>query len=271
MNIKNLIKAIIIGIAKIIPGLSGTILMITFNLYDKAIDSITRFWNNPKKNFFFLITLATGVLIGVVTFSKIISYLINNYYIYTISLFIGLILGGILTIKKEIKNNLKNYIYIIISFIIMYYISRTNLTNIYILKNNFIDILTFFIAGLLEAIGTIVPGISSTALLMLLGIYPYYIDILSNLLNINYLITNLNFLIPFLIGLILGIITISLIISYLLRYHKEKTFSIILGLSLSTILTLSISIIQKITNTYIIFPCIILLLIGFLLTTKINQ
>lgn len=271
MNIKDLIKAILIGIAKIIPGLSGTILMISFNLYDKAIEAITRFFDSPKKNLLFLINLGTGVIIGIVIFSNLIKYCLDNYYIYTISLFIGLILGGILTLKEEISSKISNYLYIILSFILMSLVSTSNLTNIYIIKGNFIDIVMFFLSGILEAIGTIVPGVSSTALLMITGIYPYYIEILSNLLNINYLLNSLNFLLPFALGLFIGVIIISLLISYLLRNHKEKTFSIILGLSLSTIITLGTNIITKINNTYIIFPCIIFLILGFLLTNKINQ
>ncbi len=270
MNIKELIKAILIGIAKIIPGLSGTVLMISFNLYDRAIDAITRFFNNPKKNFIFLMNLAIGVLIGIVLFSKLINYCLDKYYVYTMSLFIGLILGGIITIKKEITNKTSNYLYIIISFIIMTFLSTSNLANVYILKGNYIDIIVFFFSGILEALGTIVPGVSSTALLMLTGIYPYYLNILSNLLNFNYLLNSINFIIPFGIGLAVGIIIISLFISYLLRYHKETTFSCILGLSLSTIITLSKGIIYDITSISTILICLILLIIGFITTNKIN-
>jgi len=271
MNIKELIKAILIGIAKIIPGLSGTVLMISFNLYDKAIEAITRFFNNPKQNLIFLIKLGIGVMIGVVLFSNIIRYCLDKYYVYTMSLFIGLILGGIITIKKEITNKKSNYIYILIFFIIMNLISTSNLANVYVIKGNFVDIIIFFMSGLLEALGTVVPGISSTALLMIIGIYPYYIEILSNLLNINYLLSSLTFLIPFTLGLFIGIVIISLSVSYLLRNYKEKTFSIILGLSLSTIVTLSNGILLKIINPIMILPCIIFLILGFVLTNKMNS
>ena len=109
MNIKELIKAILIGIAKIIPGVSGTILMISFNLYDKALDAITKFFNNPKKNFLFLMNLAFGVLIGVVLFSKVIIYFLNEHYIYTMSLFIGLILGVIGLIWMAVESSEKSF------------------------------------------------------------------------------------------------------------------------------------------------------------------
>lgn len=270
MNINILIKAVFVGIAKIIPGLSGTILMISFNLYDRAIDAITSFFNNTKRNFVFLLNLSIGVLIGVVLFSNLIKYCLDNYFVYTMSLFIGLIFGGIVTIKKEISNKGINFFYIIVSFVVMTLLSNSNVANVYVLKNNFVDIIIFFLSGLLEAVGTIVPGVSSTALLMLVGVYPIYINILSNLLNFNYMLDSIYFLLPFLFGLILGIIIVSLLISYLLRYHKEVTFSIILGLSLSTILVLVRGLVIKLFSIQIIVVSLILLCIGFVITNKIN-
>ena len=95
-----LFKGIIIGIGKIIPGVSGSMLAVSMGLYENLIYSVNNFFDNPKKNFFFLTKLAIGVLIGIVLFSNIIKYFLEEYYIYTMTLFIGLILGGIITIKK---------------------------------------------------------------------------------------------------------------------------------------------------------------------------
>lgn len=262
----NILKGIIIGIAKIIPGLSGTILMISFNLYDKAINAITRFFDNPKSNFKFLLTLFIGVVIGIVFFSKIVSYFINNYYIYTISLFIGLILGGLSLIKKEFKITKKNILLFLLSLVFLLYLTYSNKVNVYILKNNYIDILIFIFSGFLEAIGTVLPGVSSTALLMMIGIYPYYIEILGNLFNLNKLISSIYFLLPFSVGLILGIIIISLLVNYLFKYHKENTFAIIFGVSISSIITLLSSIIFKIPNILTLLTSISLILIGYLIT-----
>lgn len=262
----NILKGIIIGIAKIIPGLSGTVLMISFNLYDKAIMAITSFFDNPKENFLLLFKLFVGVVIGVVFFSKLVSYFISNYYLYTISLFIGLILGGISIIKREIKGKKSSYIWMLISFLGMLWFSFTNFTSVYVLKNNVIDILVFFIAGLLEAMGTILPGVSSTALLMVVGVYPYYIKILSNLLNVSYILNSLYFLIPFGIGLVVGVILISLLVNYLFKYYKENTFAVIFGLSISTIVTLILGIIPFISNILSLVLVILLIGIGYLVT-----
>ena len=119
MNIQELIKGIIVGIAKIIPGLSGAVILISFNLYDRAIQAITHFFENPKKNFFFLLNLSLGIIIGIVLFSKIIIYFLTKYYLYTTTLFLGLIIGGIPTIIKEIPKRKNNNFLVLISFIVM--------------------------------------------------------------------------------------------------------------------------------------------------------
>lgn len=266
----NILKGIIIGIAKIIPGLSGTVLMISFNLYDKAIEAITSFFDNPKNNFWFLFKLFVGVMIGVVFFSKLVSYFINNYYLYTISLFIGLILGGISIIKKEIKGKKSSYVLMFISFVVMLWLSFSNFTSVYTLKNNITDVLVFLLAGVLEAVGTILPGVSSTALLMIIGIYPYYIEILSNLLNVSYILDSLYFLLPFGVGLVGGVIGISLLVNYLFKYYKENTFAVIFGLSISTIVTLFLEVVSCIASFWALVIVILLVGIGYLITNIFN-
>jgi len=266
----NILKGIIIGIAKVIPGLSGTVLMISFNLYDKAIEAITCFFDNPKKNFVFLLKLFIGIMIGIVFFSKLVSYFLNNYYLYTISLFIGLIIGGLSVIKKEVRRNKGNFLLLVISFLAMMWLSFSNLTSVYTLKNNCIDMLVFMLAGFLDAIGTILPGVSSTALLMIIGIYPYYIDILSNLLNVGYIFDSLYFLLPFGGGLVLGIVIISLMVNYLFKHYKEKSFAVIFGLSLSTIVTLVIGLIPYISSILSFVLVILIMLVGYLITSIIK-
>ena len=268
MNILLLIKGIIIGVAKIIPGLSGAVLMLSFNLYDKAINAVTNFFDNTKKNFLFLSNLGIGILIGIVLFSKIIYFFINNYYLYTTSLFIGLIFGGIPVINRNVSKNKYNIIVASLSLILMLMLALSNLDNTYIIKNNYMDIIIFLLAGLLEAIGTILPGVSSTALLMLVGVYNIYISTISNIFNIEYLIATIRFIIPFSIGLLAGCIFLSILIDYLFKNYKEKTFSFILGISISSIILLSIKVLPFIHNIQDIIISITLSIVGYLIVYK---
>ena len=269
MNILEILKGIFIGIAKIIPGLSGAVLMISFNLYDRAIDAITNFFSDVKNNFLFLFNLGVGVVIGIVFFSNILNYFIDNYYAYTTSLFIGLILGGVPVIWKSVGKDRINYLFMALSFILMFVLSIFNINNNYILKNNLIDIFVFFISGVLEAIGAVVPGISSTALLMIMGIYNIYIDILSNLYNIEYLFNNIYFVLFFTLGLFFGVIGVSILIDYLFKNYKSFTFSFIIGVSISSLVLLFINILFFINSIYMFVVCLFFIFIGYIISMKI--
>ena len=237
------IKGIIIGIGKIIPGVSGAVLAIILKVYDEGLNSIINFFKNPKQNILFLTKIGLGILVGIILFSNIINYTLTNYYVITMLFFIGLIIGGIPSILKEVDK--KDYIYSLI----------TNINNNYLITNTYKDYLVFFLGGITEALGTVIPGLSSTALLLILGIYNTLITKIS---NISKLIIDLKILLPFTIGLILGLILISKLIIYLLNKHKKKTYSIIIGLLISSIITLII-------KTFLITPSLIELLIGLLL------
>ena len=243
--------------------------MISFNLYDRAIYAITNFFENPKKNFVFLANLSLGILIGIVFFSKVISFFINHYYTYTTSLFIGLILGGFPILFKKIDKSKGNYLIMIVSFTIMTILSLSGINNTYTLKHNYIDIIIFFISGLLEALGTVLPGISSTALLMLLGVYNIYITTISNLFNLTLIKETITFLIPFSLGILIGVISITLLVNYLFKHHYQLTFSLILGVSISSVLLLIIKVFIGITSITSLIISIFILSIGYFIMSKI--
>lgn len=251
-----IIKGIIIGIGKILPGVSGAILAISLNVYDKGLDAITNFFNNVKKNSIFLIKIGIGISLGLVFFSKIIKYFIINFKIEITLLFIGLIIGGIPLLFKEVKEK-KHYISSIVSFIIIIIISLLSV------KNNHSNI-TFFnlvLAGFVDAIATIFPGVCGTTLLMLMGSYDLIITALSNVTN--NLISSIKILVPFSIGMFTGIIIISKFINYCFRKYKSLTYAIIIGVVLSTTLILFLEQIITISNISEIIVSFILLITGY--------
>ena len=157
------------------------------------------------------------------------------------------------------------------SFIIFFIISISNLNSNYILKGNILDIIILFISGLLEAIGTVVPGVSSSALLMILGTYNIILSSIGNITSISVILTNIKIIIPFLLGVFLGIITLIKIIDYLLKKHENKLYSFVLGVLLSSIILLIIKVFkEKITIVELILG-IIFLLLGVLISNLIKK
>lgn len=228
---KNFIKGLVVGIGKIIPGVSGAMLAISMGIYDKSLDFICSFRNNIKESIKYLFPIGLGIVLSIIFFSRVLSICLEKFYFVTMLFFVGLIIGGIPMIVNKVKKN--NYYIAIISFIIFFIISIGNINNIYIIKNNMFDLFVFFLSGIVDAVGTVVPGISSTALLMIMGTYNGVISSIGNL-------RPLNILLPFGFGLIIGLVVIAKVVNYLFRKYEDKMYAFILGILLSSVILLII-------------------------------
>ena len=267
-----ILKGVIIGAGKIIPGVSGGMLAITLNVYDKGIKAISEFFKDIKGNLIFLCTIGIGILISVISVSKVIKYTLDLYYLPTMLLFIGLIIGGIPAIINTAKQekNFKNILIMIIPFILVFLLQITNNT-----FNTDIDKETSFIPllliGIVDAITMIVPGISGTAILMMLGYYDIVISSFSTLTDFSLLSSNLSVLIPFGIGMVLGTIVLTKIINYFLENHRISSYYAITGFALSSVLLL---LVQTFQNNYTISEVIIsliLLIIGYIISRRLDK
>lgn len=228
---KNFIKGFIVGIGKIIPGVSGAMLAISLGIYDKSIDFICNFKNNKKESIKYLFPIALGVILSIIFFSRVISFCLSNFYLITMLFFIGLIVGGIPNVVNKVEK--KDYYIVIISFIIFFLISINNIDNVYMIRNNFFDLLIFFLSGIIEAIGTVVPGISSTALLMVMGTYN---DVIASIGSLS----NFTILVPFGIGLFVGLVLFVRIINFLFKKYKNRVYASVLGFLMASVILLII-------------------------------
>ena len=265
------LKGMLIGIGKIIPGVSGSLLAINFGIYENFIESITNFFSNWKKNTKFLLTIGTGIIISIVIGSKLINYILINYYFLTMMLFLGLIIGGTYNFSKNIIYKKYDLITISIIIIIILLLSINNNNHIYYLKGNIIDDIVFFFGGIIEAFTSVIPGISGTAIEMILGIYNNIIELFSSILNIQYVIDNINLYLSFGLGLFISFIISILLVHICLKKYKRISNIIIFSLSISSIIIL-----LKLTfSTKIIFIELIiglmLLVLGLLISSILDK
>src|SRR5574344_1712746 len=103
-NIMLVIKGFIMGIANIIPGVSGGTLALILGIYEDFIGAISHFFSNFKKNISFLIPIAIGMVLAIVSLSRVIDYSYNHFPIPTSLFFVGLVLGGIPMLLSKVKN-----------------------------------------------------------------------------------------------------------------------------------------------------------------------
>jgi len=254
------LKGFIIGIAKIIPGVSGAMIAVSFGIYDKLINAVTNFFDDKKNNFKFLLIVGSGILLSIVTFSNIVRYFIGNYYLITMMLFIGLIVGGTYNFSKNIEYSIKNIMVIILITFGVLFISLFNINNTYTIQGNYLDYVMFFIGGIIEIFSSIVPGISGTALLMLIGIYDNILMLFSNIFNLTFVIDNIILYISYGMGMMISFIVCAIGISYLLKKYRKLFDTIILGLSISSIILL---IIMAFSNSFRFLDLIIGIVLFF--------
>lgn len=235
---------LLIGTAMIIPGVSGGVIAVIFNVYDKMIYALTNLFKNFKRNFLFLFILGLGIIIGAVWFSKIMMFLYTYHELQTKFAFIGLILGGVPYLFNQIKINTNkrvNYIALLISFLLsiaLLFISK-NVYNIDLDSESnslIINVFKLFLAGIIYSVGKIVPGISGSFLLIIIGMYEYVLKIISNPFSIC--LNDVFKLIPFVLGLIVGIVVLLKVMSALLKKRYRLVYSIIIGFVIGSVPTI---------------------------------
>ena len=234
-----IIKGFIIGIGKIIPGVSGSMLAITLGVYEKIIESISNIKKNAKYNISFLTKIGIGIILSITLISKIIVKCLNQYYLPTMLLFVGMIIGGMPNIIKKTKLNTSIIIITIIILSILTLItSKINITTHYQIKYTLIDTIKLIGIGIVDALSSIIPGISGTALLMMLGYYDIILNTFANITNTNSITQNIFIITPFIFGFIIGTITISKLINIIIKKHHNTMNIIIIVFMTSTIIIL---------------------------------
>ena len=271
------IKGMIIGLANVIPGVSGGTLMITLGIYEKIIDTISHIFKNLKENIKFLMPLAFGIVLSLLLFSKIIGISLDKYPLATTLFFLGLIVGGIpLLLKKIRKNkdskNISNYIIAFISFafIILFAMLKSG-NDINLNSVSFFDVILLFIVGLVASGTMVIPGISGSFVLMLLGYYKPIIDTIRSLTNFSLLGHNIIVLGSFGIGVLLGIILIAKLIELLLKKFETKTYYAVFGFVIASCIAIIKPLFSLKLKILEIVVGILLFSLGSLISYKMSE
>ena len=249
-------KGILIGIGMLLPGVSGGVLAVILGIYDKVIYSINNFKRDVKGNIRFLLPLIIGIIIGAVISAKVLKFVFDRYYVEACYTFMGLVLGCIPYLVKDVKKKESiNYVALIITFIISIIMSILSINgNSINTFNESTGLIYFFLAGVLFITGKVIPGISSSFLLMMIGMYDYFLILLSN----PFIIFDRNIfeIVFLLLGIISGGLILIKLMGILLKRYYSLTYSVIIGFVIGSVITIYP---DKITLSGVLF-----FLIGFL-------
>ncbi len=256
----------------VVPGVSGGVLAVIFGVYDKMIYSLTNLFKSFKKNFTFLFILGLGILVGVIWFSNVMMFLYKSHEVITKFSFIGLILGGVPYLFKIVKNKKEKINFLVITLTILLSFSlwmfSSSIFNIDLDKESssiIINYINLFIAGIIYSIGKVIPGISGSFLLIIIGMYEYVLSIMAHPIKIG--LMQLDKLIPFIIGMIVGVILLLKLINYLLNKHFGLTYSIIIGFVIGSVP----AIIPSFDLSLNLITCIVAMISCFILSYKLTK
>ena len=282
--IKLFFKGIFMGIADAIPGVSGGTIALLLGIYEELIHTISSlnfeqilylrkngfksFWS--KINGGFLFSLLLGIGVSLISFVKISAILLDKYPLFVWSFFLGLIIATVYVIYKLIeKLNFRNIFFVLISIMATLLLSSFSTVEI-----NNIGLLYILFCGIIASSAMILPGISGSLILVILGVYTFLINALNNL--------EILIIITFILGAIIGLLGFSRVLKYLFNNYRNITYSIMLGLvigSIPKILKITLFLIvepwnkdltAKINNIDIIIS-IILMLCGFSLILILDK
>ena len=278
------IKGFFMGIANVIPGVSGGTIALILGIYEEFIGAINTIFKKFKENLKFLVPVFIGMGLSIITTSKIVGYSYEHYPLPTILFFVGLVFGGIPMLVRNVKGkrgskNINNYIIALLTFALVIFMSSYELFfgmgyKVDFESMNLFGYILLFLVGVIAAATMVIPGISGSLVLMILGYYYPVINTINGVLK-NDVFHNLMVLGVFGIGVVVGIVLISKLIDFLFKKYKIKTYFGVLGFVVASILAIPLSACSKLESIPVTIPqaivAIILLVGGTLISYKLGD
>lgn len=271
------IKGIVLGVAFVIPGVSGGTLAVLMGIYEELIEAASNFYKSIadfKKYIMYLLPIGLGIIFSVAVFAKLIKFGLDKAPIITILIFLGMIIGGIPALVRNVKGtkiNLKDMTLMLVGLIIvisMLIFHKSN-SNVVLTNMSITGYITLFLVGAIAAVTMVVPGISGSFTLMLIGYYEPILNLVNDITSFKNLGPNLILIFTFMLGVFIGIIFISKIIEWCLKHYKRETYYAIIGFVLSSIISVIYEVSKFPFNLTHLIIGIVLLVINTVLVYKV--
>ena len=244
LSIKVFIKSMIMGAVNVFPISSGTVSLI-LGVFERFVDSIKSLNHKNFKylrdgdfsefarrtDIKFLFTLVLGILVGMVLTAIFVKKTLNSYEVYTWSFFIGLIIASVIYVMKRIdKLSIKNIALLFAGFAISFLLS---------IKSNPYSNDSFFylfLCGVVGATGMVVPGISGSHMMLLMGNYELIVtEAIPAMTKASTFLHGARILLPFVLGAIVSIVSFSYLLSWLMHHFRNETLSALAGFMLGSL------------------------------------
>ena len=233
--LKLILAGIVIGVANVIPGVSGGTMAVVFGIYDELIGVISFNIKQIFSKWRFWLPLGLGMGIGIIAFSKIVTFLFEHFPVQTQYFFVGIVLGSIplilkrtsLALKKETLGNWISALVGLVIMLLMVFINTDSMVSIIQTELTFGLGVKLLVGGALAAFAMIIPGISGSFLMVILGVYSTIIAAISDF--------NLPIICVVAVGVIIGIFAGAKGVQVLLNKVPNQTYGAIFGLVIGSV------------------------------------
>ena len=239
--IKNILKGAVIGVANIIPGVSGGTMAVSMGVYDKLIHCVTHIFKEFKQSIKFLIPIGIGMVLSLAGLSFVIEAAFEHFPAQTNLLFIGLILGGLPAIMKRVKGKTIRARHIVAA--LAFFALVVGLAALgegegasADLSFTLVHVITLFFVGVIASATMVIPGVSGSMVLMLMGYYQPLIEAINDFiksavhLEMDGILTGFQILIPMGLGVVAGVVIIAKIIELIFEKWPLMAYWAIIGL-----------------------------------------
>ena len=280
--IKNVLKGMVIGIANVIPGVSGGTMMVAMGIYDKLIHCITHLFSELKKNILFLAPIAVGMALAVVGSSFTIEKMFEVFPFQTSLLFVGLVVGGLPAMWNNVKGKKIKVGHIVTCLLFLALVVGMALLgekegNAVDLSFNIVNVVKLFLVGVIAAATMVIPGVSGSMVLLLIGYYNPILSAINGFIraavsfDIPAIFTGVGILAPFGIGMVVGIFAIAKLIEIIFEKFPLYAYWGIIGLIVaSPFAILAMGSFSAITVISILTGAVALA-VGFVIAMKLGE
>ena len=279
------LKGVLVGIGNMIAGISGGTIAYITGIYQDLIDALSNI--RSKKNILFLLIVGIGIVIGIVLSALLLNQLFTYLLLETLCLFFGFILAGVINDIPNLKleEDEKKYKYVIAFIIPFIIVIGLSFLNLYFTHNNigignevndsFFYYLYLFVCAFIAAFAMMIPGISGSLILMIMGVYYPILNTISGITNFElysfkYVFNIAKVVLPIGLGIILSLLTMSKPIKYFFNKYNKLSLYVIMGFVVASLFAIFIVNIEEIifsfTYTHLLYSLLVFLPLGFLIS-----
>ncbi len=264
--VKDLLVGTLVGIVSMLPGASGATIAVVFGIYERLISDLAEIRERLFKDLRFIIPVGIGIVLGLFVCAFGLKALMDQWEVPMMFFFAALILAQVPDIRSLGDDGQPmtayNWAALIIGFVVM-------LVFLWIsLSGNGVDravdgFAVWLLVGIILAVSKLAPGVSGSTILLALGLFTPFMDAMTGF--------DMSALIPGGIGLLIGVLVFARVVDYFIRNHRKSTYMVILGLTVGSIVTVSIEAATKLDGTTMILQSIVGIVVGLVLGVGLSR